>query len=228
MSKNELDRYYQKFHQTSQATSRYAPTNPGHLFMVQQRQRATFHLFRQAEIESLSDLRILEIGCGTGGVLAEYLPHSYYPGSLHGIELLDWRIAIAKERFPHLPLLCADGQQLPYADQSFDLVLQYTVFTSILDEDIKRRLAQEMVRVTAPGGAILWYDFWINPFNRHVKGIRPAEIRALFPDARFTLQRVTLAPPITRLLAPRSWLACYLIEQLRIFNTHYLVLIRPH
>jgi hypothetical protein len=33
---------------------------------------------------------------------------------------------------------------------------------------------------------------------------------------------VSLVPPLSRLLAPYSWLACYALERLRLFNTHYL------
>jgi len=35
-----------------------------------------------------------------------------------------------------------------------------------------------------------------------------------------------LAPPLTRLLAPRSFLLCSLLEDLFILNTHYLGVIR--
>ena len=42
---------------------------------------------------------------------------------------------------------------------SFDLLLQSPVFTSILDQAMKERVAAEMMRVSKPGGLILWYDF---------------------------------------------------------------------
>jgi hypothetical protein len=85
-----------------------------------------------------------------------------------------------------------------------------------------------MRRVLKPGGLLLWYDFWLNPLNRQTRGVRPSEIRALFPNCRYTFRRVTLAPPVTRWLAPHSWLSCYLLENLRVFNTHYLAIIQPH
>jgi hypothetical protein len=84
-----------------------------------------------------------------------------------------------------------------------------------------------MLRVLKSNGLILWYDCWLNPANPHVKGIRPAEVRALFPGCHFSFHRITLAPPITRRLVPLSWLACYILERLRILNTHHLVAIRP-
>jgi hypothetical protein len=127
-----------------------------------------------------------------------------------------------------LPLTCSDGQRLPYRSGVFDLVLQYTVFTSVLDDQVRTNLANEMLRVLRkPGGLILWYDFWTNPTNRQTRGIRPAEIRRLFPGCRYDFQRITLAPPIARRLVPHSWLLGVMLEQLSVFNTHYLVAIRP-
>jgi hypothetical protein len=35
-----------------------------------------------------------------------------------------------------------------------------------------------------------------------------------------------VAAPLSRLLAPYSWLGCYALERFRIFNTHYLGVIQ--
>jgi ubiquinone/menaquinone biosynthesis C-methylase UbiE len=142
--------------------------------------------------------------------------------------LLPDRISKAKARLPHLPLSCADGQAIPYPTDTFDLVMQYTVFSSILDNVIKSNMAQEMLRVLKPHGMILWYDLWLNPTNPQTKGIRPKEIRSLFPNCEFDFRKITLAPPIARHLVPISWLMSAFLEKLTIFNTHYLVAIRPN
>jgi len=169
----------------------------------------------------------LEVGCGPGGILLEYLSYGAVPEALHGVDLLPNPLREAHAHLPHLPLTCADGRYLPYATGTFDLVLQYTVFSSVLDDVIKAKLAREMLRVLRdPEGMILWYDFWLNPTNPQTQGIRPAEIHHLFPDCQFEFHRITLAPPLARRLAPVSWSVCHLLEKLRVFNTHYLVAIR--
>jgi hypothetical protein len=83
------------------------------------------------------------------------------------------------------------------------------------------------LRVTRPTGLIIWYDFWLNPANPQTRGIRPAEIRRLFPKCLLRFHKITLAPPITRRLAPFAWGLCLFLESLKIFNTHYLVEIKP-
>ena len=84
-----------------------------------------------------------------------------------------------------------------------------------------------MLRALRPGGLILSYDFWLNPTNKQTRGLRPKEIRRLFPNCACEFHKITLAPPIARRLAPLSWGLCYLLESLKIFNTHYLAAIRP-
>jgi hypothetical protein len=83
-----------------------------------------------------------------------------------------------------------------------------------------------MLRIVKPGGLVLSYDFWLNPSNPQTRGIRPAEIKQLFPNCQHEFHRITLAPPITRRLASISWGLCLFLESLKIFNTHYLVTIR--
>jgi len=209
-------------------TDRYSPFNPAQLFALQQRQRQVLAILRRRGFYPLTGKRVLEVGCGSGGVLGEFLGYGVPPQHLHGADVLADRVAAAHQWLPHLPIICAAGQQLPYAAGSFDLLLQYTMFSSILDAGTRAQVAREMLRVLRrPGGLIIWYDFWWNPTNRQTRGIRPAEIRRLFPGCQWEFHRLTLAPPITRRLAAHTWLACYLLEQLGLLNTHYMVAIQP-
>jgi SAM-dependent methyltransferase len=124
-------------------------------------------------------------------------------------------------------IYCASAAQLPFSSESFDIVLQATVFTSILNETLKRSVAAEMMRVLKPEGVILWYDYHVNnPWNRDVRGVKRREIHQLFPYCRIDLERITLIPPLARRLAPYSMCACYLLERFPPLCTHYLGLIR--
>lgn len=206
----------------------YSPFNPASLFMLQERQRAELSLLRRYGFDPLENRRILEVGCGRGRVLQNYTVYGAKTANLHGTDLLLDRLRDAHALMPQVPLSCTDGRRLPYADNSFDLILQYTVFSSILDDSIKRRLASEMRRVLCkPVGMILWYDFWLNPTNKQTRGIRKPEIRRLFPDCRLEFFRITLAPPIARAVVPFSLLLAGLMERLKLLNSHYLVAIRP-
>ncbi len=205
----------------------YSLVNPAYLFDIQQRQRAVLRRLRLSGLWPLAGKDILEVGCGNGGVLLELLGYGADPERLHGADLLAERAAVARRRLPHLPITAASGTDLPYPDRSFDLAVQFTVFSSILDQAICYTVAKEIRRVLKPGGAILWYDFWINPFNKQTRGIKPGEIREYFPDCGITFDRITLAPPLARKLVPLTWIGALLLEKLRFLNTHYLAVIRP-
>lgn len=205
----------------------YSLFNRANLFIVQQRQREVLTVLKNKGIVDLSSLLLLEMGCGDGGVLMEYLAFGASSENIHGVDLLFERLCHAHHKLPSLGLANADGQSLPYSSNTFDLVLQYTAISSILDQEIRRKICTEMLRVLKPGGMLISYDFWLNPINPQTRGVTPAEIKSLFPNCSYQFHRITLAPPIARRLVPISWGLCLFLESLKIFNTHYLVAIRP-
>jgi ubiquinone/menaquinone biosynthesis C-methylase UbiE len=216
---------YARREQYLAGSDRYSLYNTSYLFTIQQRQRVILRLLRRTGIEPLKDARILEVGCGSAGVLLEYLTMGARQRNLFGIDLLHTRLTEANDKLPHATFANSDAQSLPFASEFFDLVLQYTAFTSVLDNRIKENMAKEMRRVMKAEGAIIWYDFWLNPTNSETRGIRPSEIRRLFPDCNCHFQKITLAPPLARKLVRLSWVSALILEKLTIFNTHYLAII---
>ncbi len=181
----------------------------------------------RANLFPLDARAIADIGCGAGSWLLEFAQWGADPAQMAGMDLDEGRIFRARRRLPSADLRCGDAQHLPWPDCSFDLVSQFTLFTSILSASMKSRIAAEMIRVLKPEGAILWYDFrFNNPGNPNVRGIDAAEIRSLFSGCGVTLQKVTLAPPLARRIVPVSWTAALLLEQAPFLRTHYFGVIR--
>lgn len=178
----------------------YSPLRPEVNRLLQERQRALLALLARAGVVSVGDLRLTEVGCGSGGNLLELLHLGFAPQHLRGIELLPDRFEQARERLPAaVQLSLGDATQADIGPGSQDLVLQSTVFSSLLDDAFQQRLAHAMWRWLKPGGAVLWYDFTVdNPRNRDVRGVPLARIRQLFPQGAVTARRVTLAPPLAR------------------------------
>jgi ubiquinone/menaquinone biosynthesis C-methylase UbiE len=205
----------------------YSLFNQANLFIVQQRQREVLAALKKNDITDLSNLRILEMGCGGGGVLTEHLGFGASPENLCGVDLLFDRLLHAHHVLPGSGIANADGQSLPFPDRTFDLVLQSTALSSILDSELRQKICADMLRVLKPAGLILSYDFWLNPTNPQTRGIRPSEIRRLFPNCSYEFHKITLAPPIARRVVPISWMLALFLENLKIFNSHYLVAIRP-
>ncbi len=179
---------------------RYSPLHADVWQTLHERQRVLLQLLARRGINDLSRLRLAEVGCGTGGNLLELLRLGFAPQHLQGLELLPERHKQARTALPEATSVwLGDAAQAPIAPGSLDLVLQCTVFTSLLDGGFQQHLADAMWRWLRPGGAVLWYDFTFNnPRNADVRGVPLARVRQLFPQAQIEHCRVTLAPPLAR------------------------------
>jgi SAM-dependent methyltransferase len=198
-------------------------------FQLQERERHVLQLLDDHHLMPLGGRKILEVGCGTGKWLRDLVAWGADPESLFGVELLQASAARARRLSPQaVTIECGNVAQLSFPSNSFDVVLQATVFTSVLDDAMRHAMAAEMLRVLRPQGVILWYDFFFkNPGNPYVRPVSRKEIQRLFPGCSLDLRRISLAPPLTRLLAARSWTACVMLSRIPPLCTHYLGAIRP-
>ena len=203
---------------------RYSALQPDVMQLLQERQRALLRFFARQGLADLSALRLTEVGCGTGGNLLELLRLGFEPEHLMGLELLPERHARARHLLPQAtPVWLGDATQAPVEPASQDLVLQSTVFSSLLGDTFQQKLADTLWSWLKPGGAMIWYDFTVNnPRNADVRGVPLARVRALFPQAHITHRRVTLAPPLAR-AACRVHPALYgVFNSLPLLRTHVL------
>ena len=212
------------------APGRYSMLQPDVWQTVQERQRAMLRLFVQQGLTDLPNLRVLEVGCGAGGNLLELLRLGFSPQNLTGAELLPDRLAQARAVLPAaVQLHAGDAIALAIPPGSQHIVWQSTVFSSLLDDGFQQQLATAMWRWVAPGGGVLWYDFTVNnPRNPDVRGVPLPRLRQLFPQARISHRRVTLAPPLARPLCRLHPGLYPLANALPLLRTHVLAwLARP-
>lgn len=111
---------------------------------------------RTATQVDLSGKRILEVGSGHGGG-ASYLLRTLRPASYTGLDLNPAGIDFCQKRhsLPGLDFVRGDAEDLPFAEQSFDVVINvesshgYPRFSCFL---------AEVARVLRPGGYFLYAD----------------------------------------------------------------------
>lgn len=136
--------------------------------------------------------RILDAGCGTGGML-EYLRRF---GPAVGIDIADEAVGLARRR-GLASLARASVEELPFADASFDLLVSFDVLyhQAVVND---RRALQEFSRVLRPGGLLVirvpaynWlrgaHDLAVH--TRHRYSCR--ELGSKLQDAGFRLNRLT-------------------------------------
>lgn len=226
----EAERIRQAYAAREQKTpaDKYSAFEPYNIHRFQELDRRLLGFLGKQVPEGLGEKTVLEIGCGAGYWLRQFIQWGASADHVTGIDLLPERIRAARERSPKgTRLSCGDASQLEFPNDTFDIVLQSTVFSSILDEAMRLRVASEMLRVLRPGGSIIWYDFFVNnPRNRDVKGVTKKEIRRLFIGCSIYIERITLAPPLARMRVFEPMLMYLLGSKTKIACTHYLGIIK--
>lgn len=127
---------------------RYAAHNPGW-------QPAT-HLYHDLVVTHLSpDARVLDLGCGRGGVMEELHPQAALTAGLDPDPA-----SLREHRAPVIHRACGLAGALPYPNHSFDLVCSSWVLEHLPDAGLT---FAEVARVLAPGGHFVF----LTPNRRH-------------------------------------------------------------
>jgi ubiquinone/menaquinone biosynthesis C-methylase UbiE len=122
-----------------------------------ERNRYGIQLYHRVATQAdLNGKQVLEVSCGHGGG-ASYLVRSLRPASYTGLDLNEDGIAFCRRRhnLPALDFVHGDAESLPFADESFDAVIN--VEASHAYPQLPRFLA-EVMRVLRPGGHFLYAD----------------------------------------------------------------------
>jgi SAM-dependent methyltransferase len=129
------------------------------------------HLPRLVPFEHSGGRRVLDVGCGAGTDLVRFAR----AGALvTGVDLAASSIALARQNFAlegrHADLVVADGERLPFAERSFDLVYAHGVMQYTTDA---AALVRECRRVLKPGGTAIFQVYnrisWLNALSRVTK-----------------------------------------------------------
>jgi ubiquinone/menaquinone biosynthesis C-methylase UbiE len=109
-----------------------------------------------AGLINIKDKKVLEVGCGRGGG-SSYLTRYHKPASYHAIDLSDIAIEFCRSEYKieNLTHLQGDAQELPFDDNSFDVIIN--VESSHCYPDINK-FFDEVSRVLKPGGHFLYTD----------------------------------------------------------------------
>ncbi|HXH05229.1 MAG TPA: class I SAM-dependent methyltransferase [Vicinamibacterales bacterium] len=129
------------------------------------------HLPRLVPYDRSAGLRVLDVGCGAGVDLARFAAGG---ARAVGVDLARRALELARANLQArgLPpaLVEADGEALPFADGTFDLVFAHGVVQYTGND---RRLVEECRRVLRPGGTAIFQVYnrrsWLNALSRLVK-----------------------------------------------------------
>jgi len=137
--------------------------------------------------------KLLEIGCGTGFVLAairEALPNA----KLYGSELFSQALAFANERAPDATLFQLDARRMPFENE-FDGVCVFDVLEHIEEDELVLGQIYQSLKpggrmiVTVPQHPWLWSEF--DECACHKRRYQRAELKRKVQTAGFDVVRCT-------------------------------------
>jgi SAM-dependent methyltransferase len=207
--------------------ARYAWHRPEIVSQAAARARVLARLLACTVGKDLSPVRVLDVGCGNGGFLRQLIDWGATPAHLTGSELQPDRLEQARlHTAPGVRWHLGPLDALP-AD-STDLVSAHTVFSSILDEDLRRELAAEMWRVLRPGGWTMIFDVrYSNPRNGSVRKVSDVELLRFWPTEERHYRTLILAPPLGRTISRLPWLVPELLGVLvPLLRSHFIYMAR--
>ena len=110
-------------------------------------------VIRISEIKTPKLIKILDIGCGDGALFflfnREYNTNNY---ELYGVDSSEIALNIAKEKNPYAHFKTSDAYNLPFSDNTFDLIISSDVIEHLLYPE---KMLAEMKRVGKVGSHVL-------------------------------------------------------------------------
>jgi ubiquinone/menaquinone biosynthesis C-methylase UbiE len=183
-------------------------------------------MLRLAAPELAGGGAILDDGCGTGWWLRSLVEAGVEPGRLRGIDIQPERVASARQAVPGAEIAVGDARNLRFPDESFAVVLQLTLLSSLGSHRAIREALGEGMRVLAPGGLLLIYEPRVpNPLNRNTLLIRNSDLQAAgaTPNEQRSL---TVVPALARRLGTRAEQRYERLARLPFLRTHRLIAYR--
>lgn len=212
--------------------AKYSIFNYEVLYASQEFDRKMLECFKKTAFsDRLSDCRIIDIGGGYGSNCLKMMLYGVKPENITFNEIYEPRFRDAVDRLPaSCKTMLYDATEIDSRyDGKYDLVCIHTVFSSILDDEIRKKLANRIWKLLDHDGAIIFYDFkYNNPNNPNVRKVTLKELHSLFPNSIITFRKVTIAPPISRRIIKIPVLGRYLLPlfNIGIFKTHILAIIK--
>ena len=225
MSSDEISRL-RKIYTEALRDGRWDVDGPGRQQMAKERSDAIEAFLDTRPGPPLCECRFLDVGCGYGNQLRWFNERGAQPENLFGVDLLPAHIDSARKRYPDFNLSLSNAEHLNFPDDSFDIIVAFTIFSSLIDSRMAENVASEMRRVLKKSGAILWYDMrYPNPRNSSVQAMTRRRINCLFPGMATQLTSISLLPPLADRLGRTAAITYPLVAGIPFLRSHYIGLL---
>lgn len=165
-------------------------------------------LWHTRKLKSVIDLvdiepdNILDVGCASGWFLSE-ISLTFPKANCVGVDVYKKAIDYGKKRYKELELIQADGHNLPFKNNSFDLVICTEVLEHVVDPEkvlaeVKRVLSNDGIAIVEMDSGnflfkAVWY-LWTNVRNgvwhhSHIYPFDAKKLEKMIIKSGFTIAR---------------------------------------
>lgn len=162
----------------------------------------------------LGKVKILDMGCGEGRFLRKFIDWGANPVNLSGIDINEGIIELARDLCaPGIDFTIGGGDCMPYADQSFDIIINVGVLQCIMNNDLFGAVAQECMRVLRDDGIMITCNITENALPKffaaalvdHMRGVGKNDLETMFQGCAVNFENFPLNDMVTNEQVKQQW-----------------------
>jgi ubiquinone/menaquinone biosynthesis C-methylase UbiE len=181
----ELEEYYNKFNEEKRLNSRHGQVE----FRISMKYIHEYLNENKTDIKK-SDIRVLDIGAGTGRYSVALSEEGY---DVTAVELVKYNLGILKKKASNVKAIQGNALNLKKLESNYyDVTLLFGPMYHLFGFEDKNKALSEAKRVTAPGGVIL-VAYCMNEYGVITYGFKERHVLECMSEGRFTKDFKTIS-----------------------------------
>jgi demethylmenaquinone methyltransferase/2-methoxy-6-polyprenyl-1,4-benzoquinol methylase len=144
------------------------------------RKKACDHAFNYYDHREIT--KVIDVACGTGDMMATWEKRANAHGiiihEIVGVDPSEGMVAVGREKLPHLNFEIAGAAQMPFEDNSADIISITYGIRNVVDRE---EALQEFHRILKPGGLVVILEFTKSEKQGWMHSIRDFYMNKVLP-----------------------------------------------
>ena len=119
-----------------------------------------FITWYKKNVQPGSEAKLLDLGCGTGGILDFFSQNGFAKHNLTGIDLSEVRIKRAAQYFEGITFICGDAVNFKLENQKFDIITSFDLYSHLASKEELIAAIKNASDHLSENGVFLWYDIY--------------------------------------------------------------------